>query len=155
MVYMEKENKKVVIGGTFDILHKGHEAFLNKAFGLGEVFIGLTSDEMALKTKRRKVQNFEIRKKELRDFIENNLKSNYRIGKIENKFGPTLNEDFDYIVVSPETYKTALIINKERQKINKKSIEIIEIEFILAQDGKPISSTRILKGKIDREGKIL
>lgn len=149
------KTKKIVIGGTFEYLHKGHRFFLEKAFSLGEVFIGLTSDKMAKKTKKRKVQIFEERKKELEDFIKNNFKFSYEIGKIEDRFGPTLRENFDYIVISPETKKNAVLINKERQKINKKPIEIIEIEFILAEDGKPISSTRILKGEIDKEGKLL
>ncbi|MDO8601222.1 MAG: phosphopantetheine adenylyltransferase, partial [bacterium] len=70
-------------------------------------------------------------------------------------FGPTLKEDFNYIVVSPETYDTAVLINQERQKLNKKPMEIVRIEFVLAQDGKPISSTRIFKGEIDGEGKLL
>jgi len=149
------EIKKIVIGGTFESLHKGHRFFLEKAFSLGEVFIGLTSDLMAEKTKKRGVKNFEKRKKELEKFIKNNFKFNYEIGKIEDRFGPTLKKDFDFIVVSPETKKTAILINKEREKINKKPIEIVEIEFILAEDGKPISSTRILKGEIDKEGVIL
>lgn len=155
MEYMKKINKKVVIGGTFDILHKGHEAFLSKAFSLGQVFIGLTSNEMALQTKKRQVQDFEYRKKELENFIAKNFKNYYKIGKIEDKFGPTLKEDFDCIVVSPETKKTALIINEERRKINKKPIEIIGIKFVLAEDGKPISSTRIFKGEIDRDGNLI
>lgn len=150
-----KENKKVVIGGTFESLHKGHRFFLEKSFNLGKVFIGLTSDQMARKTKKREVQIFEERKKELEKFIKTNFDFNYEIGKIEDKFGPTLQKDFDFIVVSPETKKTAFLINKEREKINKKPIGIVEIKFILAEDGKPISSTRILKGEIDKEGKAL
>ncbi|MCX6764822.1 MAG: phosphopantetheine adenylyltransferase [Candidatus Nealsonbacteria bacterium] len=152
---MKKINKKVVIGGTFDILHKGHEAFLSRAFGLGEVFIGLTSNEMALRTKKRQVQDFERRKKELKRFISKNFKNYYRIGKIEDMFGPTLTENFDYIIVSPETNQAAVLINKERRKINKEPIEIIEIDFILAKDKKPISSTRIFKGEIDRDGNLI
>jgi len=62
-----------------------------------------------------------------------------------------LKENFDFIVVSPETYKTALLINKERDKRGKKPIKIVKIDFVLASDGKPISSTRILKGEIDRQ----
>ena len=150
-----KKNKKVVIGGTFEMLHRGQETLLRKAFSLGEVFIGLTSDVMARKMKKRKVQGFKCRKKELRDFTRKKFRAEPRIAKIEDKFGPALRENFDYIVVSPETYKTALLINKKRQERNKKLIKIIEIEFVLAKDGKPISSTRILKGEIDREGKLL
>jgi len=152
---MKKANKKVVIGGTFDILHKGHKELLSKAFSLGEVFIGLTSNEMALKTKKRQVQDFQFRKRELENFIIKNFKNYYRIGKIEDRFGPTLKGDFDYIIVSPETYQTAILINEERQKIKKDPIEIVKIDFVLAKDKKPISSTRIFKGEIDRDGNLM
>lgn len=147
--------KKVVVGGTFDMLHKGHKALLRKAFELGEVTVGLTSDAMVRKVKRRKVESFKERKKELDDFIEKEFKVKARVLEIEDKFGPTLKEDFDYIVVSPETEKTALLINRERQKMNKKLIEIVKISFVLAEDGRPISSSRIFKGDIDKQGNSL
>lgn len=150
-----KRDKKVVVGGTFDIFHKGHETLLKRAFGLGKVIIGLTSNAMAEKMKRRKVRDFKLRKKELENFIKKEFKQKPKIVKIENKFGFTLKKDFDYIVVSPKTYETAVLLNKERQKRNKKPIKIVKIKFVLARDRKPISSTRILKGEIDRQGKLL
>jgi len=145
----------VVIGGTFDMLHKGHKALLRKAFKLGGLTIGLTSNIMASKMKKREVEDFKYRKKELEDFIAKEFKVKPEIVKIEDKFGPTLKEDFDYIVVSPATYPTARLINKARQKRNKKPIKIVKIEFVLAEDGEPISTTKILKGEIDRQGKLL
>ena len=144
-------SKKVVVGGTFDIFHQGHEALLKRAFGLGKVIIGLTSKAMAEKMKRRKVRDFKLRKKELENFIKKEFKQKPKIVKIENKFGFTLEKDFDYIVVSPQTYKTAILLSQERQKRNKKPIKIVKIKFVLARDRKPISSTRILKGEIDRQ----
>lgn len=152
---MGKSFKKVILGGTFDVFHRGHEVLLRKAFSLGIVYIGLTADNFAKRLKKRKVESFEKRKKVLKEFIEKKLKKKAKIFKIKNKFGPTLKEDFDFIVVSPETYKTALEINKERLKRKKKLIEIVIVDFVLAKDGKPISSKRILKGEIDREGNIL
>jgi len=150
------KKKKVIIGGTFDVFHKGHEAFLRKAFSLGDLTIGLTSNIFAKKTKKRRVKDFRYRKKELENFIKKEFKVKAKIvKKIEDKFGPTLKEDFDYIVVSPLTYSTAELINRIRRKINKKPIKIVKIKFVLAKDGKPISSTRILKGEIDRQGKLL
>ena len=135
--------KKAVIGGTFDILHKGHKAFLRKAFSLGRVTIGLTSDKMAKRIRRRKVRSFKLRKKELEKFIKANFRKKARIIKIKDKFGPTLKENFDYIVVSPATYKTAVLINKLRNKRKRKPIKIEKIKFILGKDGKPISATKI------------
>ena len=147
--------KKVVIGGTFDILHEGHRALLRNAFELGEVTIGLTSDAMARAVKGREVKDFLRRKKELEDFIEKEFKVTPKILKIEDKFGPTLTDDFDCIVVSPETYNTALLINQERQRRGKNHLEIIKIDFVLAEDGQPISSNRIYKGEINGEGRML
>jgi len=139
--------KKVVLGGTFDVLHKGHEALLKKAFSLGEVTIGLTSDKMARKLKRRKVNLFKERKLVLEKFIKKNFSKRFQIIKIEDKFGPTLKKEFDYIVVSPETYPGAVLINKERKKRKKRPIKIVKIKFVLGRDGKRISATKILKSR--------
>lgn len=152
---MDKEIKKVVVGGTFDLLHAGHRALLSGAFLLGDVTIGLVSDEMAKMLKDREIGRYEDRKRELENWIKKEIGKSAKIIEINDKFGPALQENFDYIVVSPETYDTAVLINQERQKIGKNQLEIVKIEFILAQDGKPISSTRIFNGEIDKEGKLL
>ena len=152
---ISKGVKKVVIGGTFDIFQKGHETLLKKSFKLGEVEIGLTSDKMAKSLRKRKVKSFKERKKELTNFILKEFKVRPKIFKIEDKFGFTLKKDFDFIIVSPETYETAVEINKKRLKRKKKLIEIVQINFVLAEDGKPISAERIAKGEIDREGRLL
>ncbi|HUW71748.1 MAG TPA: pantetheine-phosphate adenylyltransferase [Candidatus Humimicrobiaceae bacterium] len=140
-----KKEKKVIIGGTFEILHRGHKALLRRAFKLGQVTIGLTSDTFAQNLKKRKVKDFQQRKRLLTDFIKKKLKTLSEIIKIEDKFGPTLDRDFDYIVVSPETYRTALLINKKRRKIGKKPMKVVKIKFVLNRDEKPISSSKILK----------
>lgn len=142
--------KKVVVGGTFDSLHKGHRYLLEKASSLGELKIGLTSNEMALETKGEKVEEFEERYNHLHDFLPT-----ARIEKIDNSFGFALEEDFDYIVVSSETRTRAEKINEERELAGKTAIEIVEVDFVLAEDGEPISSTRIRAGEIDREGNLI
>ena len=136
-------NKKVILGGTFDVFHKGHQFLLNRAFGLGTVTIGLTSDNLAWKLKKRKVNKFNDRKKAIKNFITKNFKKKFKIIKIEDKFGPTLKSYFDYIVVSPGTYPTAVLINEKRKKLKKQPIKIIKIKFVTGKDGKPISSTNL------------
>jgi pantetheine-phosphate adenylyltransferase len=113
--------KKVVLGGTFDRLHKGHRAFLRRAFKMGEkVVIGLTSDRFARSLKKlgRIILPFPERKKELENFLEkNNLLRRSRIFKIDDIFGPTLREpEIEAIVVTRETINGARLINKERIK---------------------------------------
>ncbi|MFH1509884.1 MAG: pantetheine-phosphate adenylyltransferase [Candidatus Nealsonbacteria bacterium] len=136
------KGKTVVVGGTFDVLHKGHTALLKKAFSLGRVILGLTSDKY-VKRKRRSIKSYVERNKNLKEFIDSNFSNNFEIYKTEDRFGVTLEKDFDYIVVSPETFKTAKEINKKRKKIGRKSIKIIKIPFVLGKDGKPISSSSL------------
>ena len=50
----------VAMGGTFDIIHKGHLTLLSKAFSISsKVIIGLTSDELAEKRGKKTLNNYE------------------------------------------------------------------------------------------------
>ena len=149
---------RVCIGGTFNQLHAGHKSLILKALNIagkkGSVFIGVTTGEI-IKNKKN-VQSYEIRKKSIEQYLwDKKLKNNVTIGSINDKYGPSIEEDFDAIVVSPATIQTAYEINKKRRKIGKKALKIVKIPFILAEDNQPISSTRIRKKEIDEVGKIL
>lgn len=71
---LRKQNKKIVFtNGCFDILHKGHAAYLNQAKSLGDLLIvGVNSDRSvkALKGDGRPVNNENDRA-----FLLDNLKS--------------------------------------------------------------------------------
>ena len=149
---------KVCIGGTFDIIHKGHKLLIKKAFELagenGIVFIGVTTDNFV--KNKQEIKSFDSRVQMLKNFLEKQgILSKAIIKPINDKFGPTLDKDFEIIVVSPETLKTAEEINKIRTNKGKKPLKIVKILFVLADDGKPISSTRIRNGEIDSEGHII
>jgi len=149
---------KVCIGGTFNILHKGHEILIEKAFQTagnnGRVFIGLTKGKII--KKKKNVKPYEQRLKSLKKYL---LSKGYNklaeIRPIYDEYGPTINEEFDAIVVSSETVDNAEKINKKRKEKGKKPIIVIEIPMVIADDQKPISSTRINKNEIDRTGRIL
>ncbi|AKB17535.1 MULTISPECIES: phosphopantetheine adenylyltransferase [unclassified Methanosarcina] len=148
---------KVALGGTFQYLHDGHASLIEKAFeiaGNGKVYIGLTSDEML--QKNHNVENYENRSVRLLEYIKymGVAKEKYEVTRLNDPYGPTLEEDFDYIIVSPETYPVALKINCIREKKGKKPLEIVYVEYVMAEDGTPISSTRIAKGEIDRHGRL-
>jgi len=141
--------RKVAVGGSFDVLHRGHEALLREAFNAGEfVLIGLTSNDML----KKKVAPFSERKKEVVEFLRN--KSQYEIIKLTEPIGPAgSDETIEAIVVSSETTKGADEINKIRKKNDIKKLDILSIPLVLADDGLPISSSRIKNGEIDRDGR--
>ncbi|MDD1754502.1 MAG: phosphopantetheine adenylyltransferase [Methanothrix sp.] len=150
---------RVAVGGTFDPIHDGHICLLKRAYELGmdgEVVIGLTSNDMARESRTRPVRDFSIREKNLRAVILRCFGiDDAKITKLDDQCGSSIYEDFDYIVVSPETLPMAERINRLRDKKNLKPLKISVIEYQLAQDNVRISSTRISQGKIDRHGRLL
>ena len=148
---------KVCIGGTFNILHSGHRALLDtaiqKAGSDGSLFIGVAT--RALLKKKVVQHSFQHRAAALKDYLkQKSFLKQTRIEPITDRFGPTIDEDFDAIIVSPETFQTAKEINLIREKKGKKPMQIIQINYVLADDNKPISSTRIINNIIDKDGRI-
>ena len=149
---------KICIGGTFDRLHKGHKFLIKKAFEVagknGLVFIGVTSGEMI--SSKEDVKPFESRKKAIEQFLsEGGLTEDVTIAPIYDKYGPSVEGDFDAIVVSSETIHTAEEINEKRKRLNKKPLKIVQIPFVMAEDDLPINSSRVRKKEIDENGNIL
>lgn len=150
---------RVCIGGTFNRFHKGHQTLIDTAIQYagknGFLFIGVSSGPL-IKNKPL-VEPYEKRKENLLFFLQEKKSSlpTIVIEPIETVEGPTLTLDFDLIVVSSETKRTAEQINQKRLEKGMKTMEIITIPLVLAEDEKKISSTRIMNNEIDSEGHVL
>jgi pantetheine-phosphate adenylyltransferase len=158
---MQKKLKTVAVGGTFDELHKGHRILLMRAFEIGEkVLIGLSSDEFAGKLGRQKshsIASYEKRLSELKKFLkQNDFLERAEIIPLDDAYGVTLSQGvLDALVVSRETEYMAQEINKKREKKGLEPLEIVVIEMVPAENHVPISTTRIRRGEIDREGHLI
>ena len=147
----------VAMCGTFDVIHDGHMALLNKSFSISsKVIIGLSSDQLATKRGKSLVNDYSKRLSSLKDVIEKNFpNASYEISELENDFGPAVIEgSVKALVVSEETGSKGVKLNELRGERNLPPVEIVIVPMILAKDGKAISSTRIKNSEIDSSGNL-
>jgi pantetheine-phosphate adenylyltransferase len=149
----------VALGGTFDPVHDGHHALFERAFSLGDVTVGLTSDALAPKTRAvdRPVRDYEKRKTALESELKPLAAAHnceFEIRRLRESTGIATEPKFDAIVVSPETVEGAERINELRVDDRLDPLQIEVVDHVMAEDGERISSTRILNGEIDRHGNL-
>jgi pantetheine-phosphate adenylyltransferase len=154
-----KTYQKVAVGGTFDELHRGHKVLLFKAFEVGErVVIGLTSDELVSKMSKPHVTaNYEERRLGLQAFLTDlGLWSRTEVTPLFDPYGSLIKDlGIQALVVSEETKPITLKINERRLSAGLPELKIITITMVPSQNCGPISTTRIRKGEMDREGRLL
>lgn len=149
---------KVVLGGTFDPVHDGHRALFERAFELGDVTVGLTTDDLASSMRSdRYVRPYEERKSdleaELRTFARK-YDRNFDIQKLVEPTGIATEPGYDVLIVSPETRSGGERVNEERVKKGLPPLDIEVVDHRYADDGEIISSTRIVAGEIDEHGNL-
>ncbi len=147
----------VAMGGTFDVVHSGHMALLDKAFSISsKVIIGLSSDQLAKKRGKNLTSDYPKRLSLLKSVVEKNFpNSSYEISKLENDFGPAVIEgSVKALVVSEETSDKGIRLNELRAERNLSPVRIIVVPMVLAKDGKAISTTRIKNSEIDDSGNL-
>lgn len=156
---MDKRIRLVSVGGTFDVIHKGHWVFLEESFKVSDmVLIGLTTDEFARSLKKpHKIDCYEKRLSDLTRFLrERGLEKRAEIFPLDDPYGPTIeSDDIEGIVVSEETEPRAEEINRLRVAEGRRPLLIVVVTMILAEDGEPITSTRIRRQEVDRYGRLI
>ncbi len=156
---MAKKQKAVAVGGTFDKLHKGHKTLLTKAFEIGDhVLIGLCSEEFVQKLcKSHPTASYAHRLKDLTAFLQReNFLKRAEIVPLYDPYGPAATlARIGALIVSKETEHTAFEVNRKRTAAKLRPLQIIVVDLVAADNELPISTTRIYRGEIDREGRLL
>jgi len=150
---------KVALGGTFDPIHDGHRALFERAFELGDVTVGLTSDDLAPSTRHdeRRVRPFDQRRTDLEVELAKLAGENDRDWEVRELSEPTgiaTEPQFDALIVSPETETGGKRINEIRRERGHDPLRLEVVPHVLADDGDIISSTRIVNGEIDEHGTV-
>jgi pantetheine-phosphate adenylyltransferase len=146
------------MGGTFDHIHRGHRALLQRAFDTSEyVVIGLTSDDFAKSSGKKILHDFAFRKAKLNEYLRGRFpRRKYRITKLDTQFGPAIfTKDIEALILSSETAYSLKLANEKRRELGLPDLKAEVVDMVLADDSDRISSTRIRAGEIDTEGKIL
>ncbi|MEX2007695.1 MAG: pantetheine-phosphate adenylyltransferase [Candidatus Levyibacteriota bacterium] len=157
-----QEFNTVVLGGTFDHLHKGHKEFIRFALSQSEkIVVGLTSDAYVRKVSSIKhqvssIESYKTRKENLEKFlIDEKILDRAFILQIDDVYGITTSEvDIDALIVVEKTLEGARKINAKREELGLRPLQIVISPSVFAEDGSVMASSRIRAGEIDREGNL-
>jgi len=146
---------KVGVGGTFNVLHRGHRRLLDAAIGSGDLLaVGLMSDDYCRRNKAVTLPYAE-REKALREYLEKR-EARFTVVPLDEKEGSAPSDPgLDVLVVSQETQALGPKINDTRLRNGLPPVRLVVVPYVLADDFRPISSTRVLSGEIDTDGRLL
>ena len=155
---MRRRPKVAVLGGTFDHLHRGHEALLRAAFRAADtIAIGLTSDaylERHPKPYGNRMESFTTRRRNLEAYLATTFPSReWKVVPLEDAFGGSLAPGVDVLIVSSETREGAQRVNDERRRRRLPPLRLVVIPLVRAEDRLPLQSRRIRAGAVTADGR--
>lgn len=144
---------RVALGGTFDRLHVGHDALLGAAFASGRVvLVGLTTDAYLAqhpKPGAERIRAYAARRRNLSRYLRRRFPGRrWEISPISDRYGRAVGPGIDALVVSAETVPGARAVNAERRRRRLRSLPVVVVPLVLAEDLEPVSSRRIRAGAI-------
>ncbi|MGP8073819.1 MAG: pantetheine-phosphate adenylyltransferase [Thermoplasmata archaeon] len=150
--------RHVVLGGTFDRFHAGHEALLATAFRVGaRVSVGITSDRFLAahpKPSAAGIQPYTTRARAVRRWVSLRFPGRiWAVVAINDGIGGAAAEGVDALVVSRETISGGRAVNAERRRLGRAAVPLVVVPLVLAEDLRPVSSRRIRAGEIDGRGR--
>ncbi len=136
---------KSIVAGTFNVLHDGHKALIDRAFSIGDnVLICITSDKMA-SASRKNLNSYDVRKKSVEEYALTKSKP-FSIVMIEDMYGPTeLISKEDVLVVSEETLENGKKVVQKIKKDYDIDLKLSIIPIVKNKNGTKLSSSDFLK----------
>ena len=147
---MSKIKKRILVAGTFDLIHAGHIYLINEAAKLGEVYIVVATD------KNRELFSGErpIISQEQRLEVIKNLKNvkDARLGRSDNDTLKTVQEiNPDIILLGPDQKYSIEILKKG---LEDKGLNHIEVKRLTSYYNKyELHSSSLIKQKIIENSK--
>lgn len=147
---MNDQKKRVLVAGTFDIIHAGHIFLINEAAKLGDVYVVVATD------KNRELFSGirPIIPQEQRLEIIRNLKNvnDARLGRNDNNTLKTVEEiNPDVILLGPDQKYSIEILKKGLKKKGLNHIEVRRLETYY--DKYELHSSSLIKQKIIERSK--
>jgi FAD synthetase len=122
-----KKNKKIMVFGTFDLLHPGHIYFLWQARKYGAYLIAVIArDRTVKKVKGRLPQNKELKRSA--NLKNLNLADRIILGNLKDKLAAVKKYKPDIICLGYDQRYFTENLKKELQKINLAKIKIIRLK---------------------------
>jgi len=146
--------KHAVLAGAFDHLHKGHQKLLKTAVkSAATISCGLSQQKLTKnKTLPSLIQSTKTRQKQLARFLSDHS-NHWSIFNLTHPLKPAISSSqFDSIIATTQTLSTVNKINHLRQQNHLLPLKPIIIDLLKSSDKKSLSSTRIRKGQINRQG---
>lgn len=152
-----KKYNAVLIGGTFDVLHKGHKNYIFQGLSkANKLYINLASDTLATASKKYKVKSYDIRKKQVKNYI-NRLKFDNkeiifnRVDSLKDVEKFCLRTDeLDLVLASENNYlKLFRGYNKKRREEKKTEFDVKKIILVRDKNKTKISSSTFKQLKCD------